>query len=218
MIRIAITKGRIEKDMCKLMRACGFDVEPIENKGRELLIKTKDDIEVIFAKANDVVTFIEHGIVDIGIVGKDTLEESDFTDYNELLDLNVGKCYFALAAYPEYKNKSFKSRKKIATKYPAVAKKYFSELQENVEIIKIEGSVELGPVIGLTDAIIDIVETGSTLKANGLEIIDKVSDISTRLIANKVSLKYKSEEIYNLVDKFYDKIKKNKGYCNDSNY
>jgi len=208
MIRIAITKGRIEKDMCKLMRACGFDVEPIENKGRELLIKTKDDIEVIFAKANDVVTFIEHGIVDIGIVGKDTLEESDFTDYNELLDLNVGKCYFALAAYPEYKNKSFKSRKKIATKYPAVAKKYFSELQENVEIIKIEGSVELGPVIGLTDAIIDIVETGSTLKANGLEIIDKVSDISTRLIANKVSLKYKSEEIYNLVDRFYDKIKK----------
>jgi len=208
MIRIAITKGRIEKDMCKLMRACGFDVEPIENKGRELLIKTKDDIEVIFAKANDVVTFIEHGIVDIGIVGKDTLEESDFTDYNELLDLNVGKCYFALAAYPEYKNKSFKSRKKIATKYPAVAKKYFSKLQENVEIIKIEGSVELGPVIGLTDAIIDIVETGSTLKANGLEIIDKVSDISTRLIANKVSLKYKSEEIYNLVDRFYDKIKK----------
>lgn len=207
MIRIAITKGRIEKDMCKLMRDCGFDVEPIENKGRELLIKTKDDIEVIFAKANDVVTFIEHGIVDIGIVGKDTLEESDFIDYNELLDLNVGKCYFALAAYPDYKNKSFKRRKKIATKYPTVAKKYFSKLQENVEIIKIEGSVELGPVIGLTDAIIDIVETGSTLKANGLEIIEKVSDISTRLIANKVSLKYKSEEIYNLVDKFYDKIK-----------
>ena len=93
MIRIAITKGRIEKDMCKLMRACGFDVEPIENKGRELLIKTKDDIEVIFAKANDVVTFIEHGIVDIGIVGKDTLEESDFTKLFKAY--NVDKVVYA---------------------------------------------------------------------------------------------------------------------------
>ena len=207
MIRIAITKGRIEKDTCKLLKACGFDVEPIENKGRELLIKTKDDIEVIFAKANDVLTFIEHGIVDLGIVGKDTLDESDFTDYNELLDLNVGKCYFALAAYPEYREKTFKERKKIATKYPNVAKKYFGEQQENVEIIKIEGSVELGPVIGMTDAIVDLVETGSTLKANGLEVIEKITDISTRLIANKVRLKYKGEEIYNIVDKFYEKNK-----------
>ena len=207
MIRIAITKGRIEKDTCKLLKACGFDVEPIENKGRELLIKTKDDIEVIFAKANDVLTFIEHGIVDLGIVGKDTLDESDFTDYNELLDLNVGKCYFALAAYPEYREKTFKERKKIATKYPNVAKKYFGEQQENVEIIKIEGSVELGPVIGMTDAIVDLVETGSTLKANGLEVIEKRTDIATRVIANKVSLKYKGEEIYNIVDKFYEKNK-----------
>jgi len=125
-IRIAVTKGRIEKSVCKLLKACGFDVEPIENKGRELLIKTKDDIEMIFAKSNDVLTFIEHGIVDLGIVGKDTLDESDFTNYNELLDLEVGKCYFALAAYPEYKEKEFKERKKIATKYPNVAKKYFA--------------------------------------------------------------------------------------------
>lgn len=97
MVRIAITKGRIEKDTCKLLKAAGFDIEPIENKKRELLITTKDNIEMIFAKANDVLTFIEHGIVDLGILGKDTLEESDFTDYNELLDLNIGKCYFAVA-------------------------------------------------------------------------------------------------------------------------
>ena len=209
MLRIAITKGRIEKDTCKLLKACGFDVETIENKNRELLIKTKDDIEMIFVKSNDVLTFIEHGIVDLGIVGKDTLEETNFTDYNELLDLNIGKCYFALAAYPEYKNKRFKERKIIATKYPNVAKKYFSQMQENVEIIKMEGSVELGPVIGMTDAIVDLVETGSTLKANGLEVIENISSVSTRLIANKVSLKYKSEEIYNIVDKFYEKIKEN---------
>lgn len=207
MIRIAVTKGRIEKDMCKLFKACNLDVESIENKKRELLIKTKDNIEIIFAKSNDVVTFIEHGIADLGIVGKDTLDESDFHDYNELLDLKTGKCYFALAAYPEYRNKKFKDRKKIATKYPNIAKKYFNNLQENVEIIKLEGSVELGPVIGLTDAIIDIVETGSTLKANGLEIIEKISNISTRLISNKVSLKYKNKEIYDFVDKIYNVIK-----------
>ena len=207
MVRIAITKGRIEKDFCKLLKKCNFDIEPIENKNRELQIKTKDNIEFIFAKANDVLTFIEHGIADLGVVGKDTLEESDFNDYNELLDLNVGKCYFALAAYPHYKTKTFKSRKKIATKYPNISKKYFGEMEENVEIIKLEGSVELGPVIGMTDAIVDIVETGSTIKANGLEVIEKILDISTRLISNKVSLKYKSEEIYTIVDKIHKIIK-----------
>ncbi len=166
MVRIAITKGRIEKDTCKLLKMSGFDTETIENKDRELLIKTKDDIEMIFVKANDVLTFIEHGIVDLGIVGKDTLDESDFNDYDELLDLNIGKCYFAVASYPEYRNKKFNGDKKIATKYPNIAKKYFAKKQENIEIIKMEGSVELGPIIKMTDAIVDIVETGSTLKAN----------------------------------------------------
>jgi len=207
MVKIAITKGRIEKNTCKLFKECGFDVEPIENKDRELLIETKDDIQVIFAKSNDVLTFIEHGIVDLGIVGKDALEESNFIDYNELLDLNTGKCYFALAGYPDYKNKNFKTRKKIATKYPNIAKRYFSQKQEDVEIIKLEGSVELGPIVGISDAIVDIVETGSTLKANGLEVIERISDISTRLISNKVSLKYKSAEIYNIVDRLHEKVK-----------
>lgn len=208
MLKIAVTKGRIEKDVYKLLKKMKFDTEAIENKNRELLIRTKDDIEMIFVKANDVLTFIEHGIVDIGFVGKDTLEESDFSDYNELLDLDIGKCYFALAGYPEYKEKEFKTRKKIATKYPKIATKYFSSKQEDVEIIKIEGSVELGPVVGMTDAIVDIVETGSTLQANGLVILDKICDISTRLITNKVSLKYKSEEIYSLVDKINEQKNK----------
>lgn len=208
MVRIAVTKGRIEKDILNLLQIAGFDINPMENKDRALLIKTKDDIEMIFAKSNDVLTFIEQGIVDIGFVGKDTLLESDFTDYNELLDLKVGKCYFALAGYPEYKIKNFKNRKKIATKYPNVAKEYFSSKQEDVEIIQLEGSVELGPVVGLADAIVDIVETGSTLKANGLEVIEKICDLSTRLIASKVSLKYKGDEIYKIVDKLYEYIRK----------
>ena len=166
MIRIALTKGRIEKSACKMLKKAGFDIETIENKDRELVIKTNDNIEVIFVKANDVLTFVENGIVDLGIVGKDTLDESGFDNYNELLDLKFGKCYFALASYPEYKTKKFNTRKKIATKYPSVAKSFFATKREDVEIIKMEGSVELAPIMGLADAIVDLVETGSTLKAN----------------------------------------------------
>lgn len=176
-------------------------MDPIFNKNRELLIATKDGIEMIFGKANDVVTFLEHGIVDIGFVGKDTLDDVDFKDYYELLDLKIGKCCFAVAAYPEYRDKKFERRKKIASKYTKVAKSYFAKKQEDVEIIKLEGSVELGPIVGISDAIVDIVETGSTLKANGLEVIEKISDISTRLIVNKVSFKFKKDEIMNLVTK-----------------
>ena len=201
MIKIAITKGRIEKQVCQLLAEKGFDMEPIIHKNRELMIETSDGLSMIFAKANDVLTFLEHGIVDVGFVGKDTLEDSDFQDYYEMLDLDIGKCYFALAAYPEYRDKVFKRRQRIASKYTKVAKDYFHQKQQDVEIIKLEGSVELGPVVGLSDAIVDIVETGSTLKANGLEIIEKISDVSTKMIVNKVSLKFKKDEIFDLIEK-----------------
>ena len=200
MIKIAITKGRIEKQVCQLLAKQGFDMDPIFNKDRELLIETKDGIQMIFEKSNDVLTFLEHGIVDVGFVGSDTLMESDYDDYYEMLDLEIGKCYFALCAYPEYKEKHFERRKKIASKYTKVAKQYFANQREDVEIIKLEGSVELGPVVGLSDAIVDIVETGSTLKANGLEVIDKVADVSTRMVVNKVSYKYKRDEIFKLIN------------------
>ena len=200
MIKIAITKGRIEKQVCQLLAKQGFDMDPIFNKDRELLIETKDGIQMIFAKSNDVLTFLEHGIVDVGFVGSDTLMESDYDDYYEMLDLEIGKCYFALCTYPEYKEKHFERRKKIASKYTKVAKQYFANQREDVEIIKLEGSVELGPVVGLSDAIVDIVETGSTLKANGLEVIDKVADVSTRMVVNKVSYKYKRDEIFKLIN------------------
>lgn len=201
MIKIAVTKGRIEKQACKLLEKAGFDVDPITNKDRELLITTKDGFEFIFAKSNDVLTFLEHGVVDLGFVGKDTLEESEFDNYYELLDLEVGKCFFAVASYPSYRDFNLNRRKKIASKYTSVAKKYFQSKQEDVEIIKLEGSVELGPIVNIADAIVDIVETGSTLKANGLEVIEKISDISTKMICNKVSLKFKKNEIMQIVEK-----------------
>lgn len=200
MLKVALTKGRIEKKVTTMLEKLGYDVTPMINKNRELQINVEDKMKIIFAKSNDVVTFIEHGIVDIGIVGSDTLLENSFKNYYELLDLEIGKCSFAVCSYPEYKNIKLNRRKRIATKYPNVAKKYFESKDEDVEIIKLEGSVELGPVVGLTDAIVDIVETGATLKANGLEVIEKITDVSTRLICNKTKFKYKKEEILNLID------------------
>ncbi len=195
MIKIAITKGRIEKQVCQLLQSRGYDMDPIIHKDRELLIETNDGLSMIFGKANDVLTFLEHGIVDIGFVGQDTLDESDFHDYYDMLDLNIGKCYFAVAAYPEYKTKEFHRRKRIASKYTKVAKEYFNSKQEDVEIIKLEGSVELGPVVGLSDAIVDIVETGTTLKENGLEVIEEILPVSARVIVNMASMKLRREEI-----------------------
>ncbi len=200
MLKIALTKGRIEKAMTETLNQIGYDIKPLINKDRELQVNIDDKLQIIFAKSNDVIIFVEHGIVDIGIVGSDTLLENSFKDYYELLDLEIGKCSFAVCSYPTYNNLKLNRRKRIATKYPNITKRYFESKDEDVEIIKLEGSVELGPVVGLTDAIVDIVETGSTLKANGLEIIEKIIEVSTKLICNKTMFKYKKEEILNLVD------------------
>ena len=200
MLKIALTKGRIEKAMTETLNQIGYDIKPLINKDRELQVNIDDKLQIIFAKSNDVIIFVEHGIVDIGIVGSDTLLENSFKDYYELLDLEIGKCSFAVCSYPTYNNLKLNRRKRIATKYPNITKRYFESKDEDVEIIKLEGSVELGQVVGLTDAIVDIVETGSTLKANGLEIIEKIIEVSTKLICNKTMFKYKKEEILNLVD------------------
>ena len=139
MLKVALTKGRIEKKVTTMLEKLGYDVTSMINKNRELQINVEDKMEIIFAKSNDVVTFIEHGIVDIGIVGSDTLLENSFKNYYELLDLEIGKCSFAVCSYPEYKNIKLNRRKRIATKYPNVAKKYFESKDEDVEIIKLEG-------------------------------------------------------------------------------
>lgn len=207
MLKVAITKGRVENKFCELLKNTDYDIEPIINKDRKLMIKTKDGLEIVFAKANDVLNFVNQGITDIGIVGKDTLLECNESNYYELLDLETGKCKFCLAAYPSYKTEKFEREKKIATKYPEIAKRFFKSKNEKIKIVKLEGSVELGPVIGITDAIVDIVETGNTLKSNGLEVIEEICDISTRVIANKKSVRKKTEEVYNLIDKLDDVVR-----------
>lgn len=199
-LRIALTKGRLEKDTIKLFQKIGYNCDAVINKGRKLILPIGNgEIEVVLAKAADVITYVENGVCDLGVVGKDTILENGRTFY-ELLDLGFGRCKFALAAkkgtdfYGGYKAIT------IATKYPNVTRQFFEEKNMDVRVIKIEGSVELGPLIGLSDAIVDIVETGSTLKENGLEVIEDVCPVSARLIANIAGLKLRKKEIEDLVN------------------
>lgn len=200
-LRIALTKGRLENTAVEIFDKIGLDTEELKNKGRKLVLSDKkNNIEFVLVKAVDVLTYVEHGAADIGIVGKDTLIEAG-KEFYEVLDLKVGKCKFALASLPEFKLHEGYNRKKIASKYPNVTRQYFRKLGMDVEIIKIEGSVELAPILGLSDAIVDIVETGTTLKENGLIIFDEICDISARMIVNRASMKMRKDEIKALINK-----------------
>lgn len=195
---IAMTKGRLEQQTIALFTACGYDMSFMADKQRRLIFTSPDQIfEVLLVKAPDVTTYVRHGVADLGVVGKDVLLEHPF-GYHELLDLGIGRCRFAVASTPDYQPDDYK-RKVIATKYPTVTANYFAQKGEDVAIIKIEGSVEIAPVLGLADAIVDIVETGTTLKENGLQIFEEICPISARLIANKSSLKRERERILPLV-------------------
>lgn len=190
-IRIALTKGRLEKKTLELLRASGYDVSELLLPSRKLIFRLPNsNIELVLAKAADVITYVEHGVCDMGVVGKDTIMEKGGSFY-EMVDLGFGKCRFALATE---KNRDFWGGYKthvIATKYPEVTRQFFAKKHLDVETIKIEGSVELAPLMGLADAIVDIVETGSTLKENGLEVIEDVAPISARVIVNIASAKLK---------------------------
>ena len=199
-LRIALTKGRLERDTVAMFERIGFDCTAVHEKGRKLILPIGDNqFEVVLAKAADVITYVEHGVCDLGVVGKDTIIENGSSFY-EVLDLGFGKCTFALAAPKGTDFYSGYASKTIATKYPNVARSFFEGKGMDVKIIKIEGSVELAPLLGLSDAIIDIVETGSTLKENGLEVIEKVCDISARLIVNTASMKLRKQEIDTLIN------------------
>lgn len=197
-LRIAITKGRLEKSTIELLEKIGYNCDQVHNKGRRLILPIgENDFEVVLAKAADVITYVEAGVCDLGVVGKDTILENG-TSFYELLDLGFGKCKFALACKKDYDFYHGYGAKTIATKYPNVTRNFFENKNMDVRVIKIEGSVELAPLVGLADGIVDIVETGSTLNANNLEIIEEVTNISARLIANIASLKLRKKEIEEL--------------------
>ena len=198
-VRIALTKGRLEKKTLALLKAAGYDISELETGSRKLIFALPDSgVEIVLAKAADVITYVEHGVCDMGVVGKDTIMEKGGSFY-EMVDLGFGKCRFALATkkgkdvYGGYKTPV------IATKYPAVTKAFFNRKNMDVDTIKIEGSVELAPLLELADAIVDIVETGTTLKENGLEVIEDVAPISARVIVNLASAKMKKAAIQKVI-------------------
>jgi len=205
-LRIALTKGRLEKQTVELFEKMGLDCDELINKGRRLILKV-NDYEVVLAKAADVITYVEHGVCDIGVVGRDTIAENGKSFY-EMMDLNLGKCDFALATKKGFDFYDGFNTKRIATKYPNVTKAYFEGRGMDVKIIKIEGSVELAPLLELADGIVDIVETGTTLKENGLEVIEKIMPISARVIVNMASMKLKREEIDEFLEKMENVIPK----------
>lgn len=198
-VRIALTKGRIESKAVDILESIGYDVSELRNKGRKLILSIPgEDIEVVLAKAADVITYVEHGVCDLGVVGKDTIMEHGGRFF-EVLDLGFGKCKFALAVKKGNNFYDGYGVKTVATKYPEVTRNFFESKGIDVDIVKIEGSVELAPLVGLSDGIVDIVETGTTLKENGLEVFEDVAPISARLIVNTVSMKLKQERVSEIV-------------------
>lgn len=205
-LRIALTKGRLEKDTVGLLESLGFDCTAVREKGRKLILSIPDaNLEVVLAKAADVITYVDRGVCDMGVVGKDTIMEMP-GKFFEIVNLGFGKCKFALATKKGTDFYEGFGVKTIATKYPNVARTFFESKGMDVEIVKIEGSVELAPLLDLSDGIVDIVETGTTLKENGLEVIEDIAPIAARLIVNTVSLKMRQKEIESLIEKIESKI------------
>lgn len=199
LLTIAMPKGRIFEDAVELLRKAGYQLPPEFADSRKLIIEVPEEsFRFILAKPMDVTAYVEHGVADLGIAGKDVMLEEEREVY-EVLDLQISSCYLAVAGLPNTKINDIAP--KIATKYPNIASSYFREQGEQVEIIKLNGSVELAPLIGLADRIVDIVSTGHTLKENGLVELERIVDITSRLIVNPVSYRLKDKQIDEIVER-----------------
>ncbi len=202
-ITIALAKGRLAKKTMALFEKMGILCEEMKDPDSRKLVFVNEEWKLKFflAKAPDVPTFVEYGAADLGVVGKDTIDEEGRKLY-EVLDLNFGKCRMCVAG-PESARELLRhgERIRVATKYPAIAKDYFyNKKHQTVEIIKLNGSVELAPIVGLSEVIVDIVETGSTLRENGLAVLEEICNLSARVVVNQVSMKMQQERITNLIN------------------
>ncbi|WP_409302679.1 ATP phosphoribosyltransferase [Peribacillus sp. SCS-155] len=198
-LTIAMPKGRIFEEAADLLRKADFQLPPEFDDSRKLVLEIEEeDLRFILAKPMDVVTYVEHGVADIGIAGKDVMLEEE-RDVYELLDLKISACHLAVAGLPGKKISDVAP--KVASKYPNIASSYFREQGEQVEIIKLNGSIELAPMIGLAERIVDIVSTGQTLKENGLIEYARIADVTSRLIANPVSYRIKEKRITEIVER-----------------
>ncbi len=201
-ITFALAKGRIAKQTMGILQEIGITCEEMEDKDSRKLIFVNEDLKLKFflAKASDVPTYVEYGAADIGVVGKDTILEENRKIY-EVVDLGLGKCRMCVAGPPEAEC-FLKSGEliRVATKYPNIAKHYFYDKKhQTVEIIKLNGSIELAPLVGLSEVIVDIVETGSTLRENGLVVLEEICPLSARMVVNQVSMKIEQERISMLI-------------------
>ncbi len=207
MLTIAVSKGRIYDDALPFLEEAG--IIPIDDpkKSRKLILRTtKDDVQLVIIRATDVPTFVEYGAADMGIAGKDVLLEHGAESLYEPLDLGIAKCRLMTAApvnAPE-----ISGRVRVATKYVKTAQRYFASIGVQADIIKLYGAMELAPLVGLADCIVDVVDTGNTLKANGLEPRELITHISSRLIINKASMKMKHQIIQTLLDQFEKTLEK----------
>ena len=206
MLNVALPKGRLGEKVLSMFEKAGFECPAIHESGRKLIFENPEKgVRYFWVKPSDVSIYVERGAADIGVVGKDILLEYS-PDIYELLDLDMGKCKMAVAAPKGFYDDSERTLK-VATKFSKIASDYYSSIGREIDIIKLNGSIEIAPILGLSDVIVDIVETGVTLKENNLEVVNSILDISTRLIANKSSFKFKSKEIERLAESIKEQIK-----------
>ncbi len=202
-ITVALAKGRLAEMTTDLLERAGLDVSELREKSRKLVFTDeKNKFKFILVKASDVPTYVEYGAADIGVVGKDTLLEAG-KDLYEMIDLGFGACRMAVAGPKELEGKLDQLHNmRVATKYTEIAKNYYHLVKrQSVELIELHGSVELAPIVGLSEVIVDIVESGKTLKENGLVVLEEVCDLSARFVVNRVSMKMEAERILPLVDR-----------------
>jgi ATP phosphoribosyltransferase len=201
MLTIAVSKGRIYEDALPLLAEAGITPIDDPNTCRKLILRTtRDDVQLVIIRATDVPTFVEYGAADLGIAGKDILLEHGAESLYEPLDLNIACCRLMTAAHKDAP--AISGRVRVATKYVKITQRYFASLGIQAEIIKLYGSMELAPLVGLADCIVDLVDTGNTLKANDLEPRDLIMNISSRLVVNKAAMKMKHQAIQSLLDQF----------------
>jgi ATP phosphoribosyltransferase len=206
MITLALSKGRIFEETVPLLKAAGIEVLDDPEKSRKLILDTNQpNVRVLVVRATDVPTYVQYGGADLGITGKDTLLEHGSQGLYQPLDLQIAKCRISVAVRADFDYASAVkqgSRLKVATKYVAIAREFFASKGVHVDLIKLYGSMELAPLVGLADAIVDLVSTGNTLKANHLVEVERIMDISSRLVVNQAALKLKQEPIRKIIDAF----------------
>ena len=204
-LNVALPKGRLGEKVYDMFEKAGFSCPSIKETNRKLIFENEEtQVRYFWVKPSDVAIYVERGAADIGVAGKDILLEYE-PDVYELLDLNIGKCRMAVAAKKDFRDNPKKTLK-VATKFTNIAKNYYTKLGRDIDIIHLNGSIEIAPILGLSDVIVDIVETGTTLKENNLEVYETIVPISARLISNKSSFKFKNEQIEKLISEVSKQI------------